>query len=681
MGKMSRTRCSTTRLGLAVAIAASAWSASAAPVTTNAPIVVTASRADRTAEELPAQVTVITAEDINKSGAQNVVSALESLGGLYFRHNSDNPGQADISMRGFGQNSHGRVLVLVDGQRLNTADMATLDWLRIPVSSVERIEVLRGGQTALYGNYAVAGVINIITRQPTKVPVTTVSVTAGSDNTLGGHVGHAGTVGATRYTADADWLQSDGWRDHSGYDNTDVRATLAHDWCERFTSTMSAFYTENNYDMPGYLTRGQLADDPKQSLPANGQWRTTSQTFGGGLGARGELDADQRVESDFTASHRTIASDMPSTYAPMFTDTSLDSYTLTPRYISEADLTGHRNRFLAGVDLGLEQYEMQGYSDKARTLQKKDGTLDRTDAAAYVQNEFWLTRELSLVLGARGDVCQYASTVATNLPFTPGATSAERTYQESAVDAALVYRPFDNLKLYARFATLYRDPFVDEMAILDQSYASTNGPISTSLQPETGRQFEIGGTLTLAKEWTLDVSAYRLDMRDEIAWRADEGSYTTGYNANQDETRRYGVDTALTWARQKVGLVSAAYNYVDARFSAGDYANNQIPLVPAHVLTLRGELDLPCNFTALATLHTVSSQYSGGDEGNGMAKLASYGTVDLGLRYQPTSLAGFDLTFGVDNVCDQIYANSGYYAYAYYPAPGRTWKTTATYRF
>jgi outer membrane cobalamin receptor len=144
---MSRTSCSTPRLGLSLAIAASAWSACAAPVTTNAPIIITASRVDRTAEELPTQVTIITAEDINKSGAQNVVSALESLGGLYFRHNSDNPGLADISMRGFGQNSHGRVLVLVDGQRLNTADMATLDWLRIPVSSVERIEVLRGGQT------------------------------------------------------------------------------------------------------------------------------------------------------------------------------------------------------------------------------------------------------------------------------------------------------------------------------------------------------------------------------------------------------------------------------------------------------------------------------------------------------------------------------------------------------
>jgi iron complex outermembrane receptor protein len=679
---MSPVRYSTTRLGLAVALAAGTAAAGAPPVTTNAPIVVTASRADRTAEELPAQVTVITAEAIIKTGARNVVSALETLGGLYFRHNSDNPGQADISMRGFGQNSHGRVLVLVDGQRLNTADMATLDWLRIPVSSVERIEVLRGGQTALYGNYAVAGVINIITRQPAKEPVTTVSVTAGSDNTLGGHLGHAGSVGATRYTADADWLQSDGWRDHSAYDNTDVRTTLAHDWTERLTTTLSAFYTENNYNMPGYLTRSQLADNPKQSLLANGQGAATTETFGGSLGARGTLDADQRLEGDFTASRRTTASDWP--YYFSYTDTTLDSYAFTPRYVADTDIAGHRNLLLAGVDLGLEQYDLQGYGDKARTALSQEGTLDRAHAAAYLQNEFWLTRDLSLVLGARGGVSRYDSSVTTNIPFTTGSTSAERSYQNAAVDAALVYRPVESLKLYGRFATLYRDPFVDEMTTINQGFASTNGPMNTGLKPETGRQLEVGGTWAMTREWTLDLSAYRLDMQNEIAWRSDDpGNWSvwTGYNDNQDETRRYGVDSSLTWARPDVGLVSATYNYVDARFSAGATEDNQVPLVPAHVLTLRGELALPCDFTALAALHAVSGQYTGGDERNSMARLARYGTLDLGLRYQPKALPGFDLTFGVDNVCDQIYAGSAYGAYAYYPAAGRTWKTTATYRF
>ena len=292
-------------------LAFGALTAVAAPITTNAPIVVTASRANRTAEEMPANVKVITADAIRDSGAQNVVAALETLGGLFFRHNSDNPGQAEVSMRGFGQNSSGRVLVLVDGQRLNTADMANLDWLRIPVTAVDRIEVLRGGQTALYGDYAVAGVINIITHQPSDKPSTTVSATVGSDHPFAGHIGHAGNVGDTRYTADVDWRKSDGWRDHSGYEDTDVRATLARDWTERLTTTLSAFYSDNTYDMPGFLYRSEMAVDPRQSLVANAQGDATSRTFGGTLGASGTLDADSRLEGDLTASRRSNTSDWP----------------------------------------------------------------------------------------------------------------------------------------------------------------------------------------------------------------------------------------------------------------------------------------------------------------------------------------------------------------------------------
>ena len=80
------------RLAFLLAASTGALTAVSAPITTNAPIVVTASRANRTAVEMPANVTVITADALRDSGALNVVSALETLGGVYFRHNSDNPG-------------------------------------------------------------------------------------------------------------------------------------------------------------------------------------------------------------------------------------------------------------------------------------------------------------------------------------------------------------------------------------------------------------------------------------------------------------------------------------------------------------------------------------------------------------------------------------------------------------
>jgi iron complex outermembrane receptor protein len=153
------------------------------------------------------------------------------------------------------------------------------------------------------------------------------------------------------------------------------------------------------------------------------------------------------------------------------------------------------------------------------------------------------------------------------------------------------------------------------------------------------------------------------------------------------DIRRYGADSSLTWARKNVGMVSATYNYVDARFSAGENEGNQVPLVPAHMLTLRGELALPCNLDALATVHAVNSQFLGDDNGNEDVKLPSYGTLDLGLRYHPHQAKNLTVVFGVNNVFDAIYANSGYSRKqwsspnAYYPAAGRTWSISATYRF
>ena len=655
----------------------------AAPVTdltTNAPIVVTASRANRTAEEMPVNVTVITAAAIRDSGAQTVVDALEKLGGLYFRHSSDNPGQSIISMRGFGENSHGRVLVLVDGQPLNTADMASPDWLRIPVGSVDRIEVLPGGQTALYGNYAVAGVINIITHQPGGTPSTSVSVTVGSDKTFAGHIGHVGSIDDTvHYTADLDWRKSDGWRDNSDYENTDVRASVSKDWTDRFSTDLAAFYTDNRSGMPGALTIEQMREDPRQAKSASSTLNEVeNRTTGGSFDFDGQVGLAGRLDGAFAITHRTVESDYFS--LPSFLDSTLDTYTFTPRYTLDDDLVGHRNKLLTGVDLGFNAYDLKGFSDFNRSLKTTDATISRANAGIYLQDEFWLTDHVALTLGARGELYRYTANMTDFSSPPPVAVDRKRVYRQSALDAALLYRPTECLKLFTRVSTLYRDPFVDE---LTSPYGY--GPVMyTDLKPEVGHQYELGSSLALDKEWSAALSLYRLDMQDEITTDP-----ITWAQSNLNETRRYGADASLTWQRPNVGLVSISYDYVDAFFAEGDNKWKEISEVPAHVVTTHGELDLPFDLATLATVHSVSAQYLGGDDAHVSPRLPAYATLDLGLRYRPHSLAGFELFAGVDNVFDNIYANYGgsYRAWdgtiynSYYPAAGRTWKITASYRF
>ena len=128
-------------------------------------VIVTASRVEEETTAVAAYVTVLTEEELSAAGQSTLVDSLQSLAGVHFRSTSGNAAQAEVSMRGFGENSHGRVLVLLDGRRLNRPDMASINWLEIPIENIERVEVVRGGSSVLYGDNAVAGVVNIITKQ------------------------------------------------------------------------------------------------------------------------------------------------------------------------------------------------------------------------------------------------------------------------------------------------------------------------------------------------------------------------------------------------------------------------------------------------------------------------------------------------------------------------------------
>jgi len=179
-------------------------------------IVVTATRNTEEVRQVPANVSVITAKDIEESGATSIVELLEKLESIQFRTYTGNPAQAVIDLRGFGgDNPHGKTLVLLDGKRLNNPEMISVNWLQTSLNNIERIEVIRGAGSVLYGDSAIAGVINIITKKGQGKPEVHASFIAGSYGLHDEQVGIRGSEGKLSYSLNGENQGMQGYQERS----------------------------------------------------------------------------------------------------------------------------------------------------------------------------------------------------------------------------------------------------------------------------------------------------------------------------------------------------------------------------------------------------------------------------------------------------------------------------------
>ncbi len=206
---------------------------------TMAPMVVTATRTNQSLDQTLASVTVITREQIERSQSNSVVELLQHHSvGLDLSRNGGPGSNTSVLMRGSNSN---HVLVLIDGVRANSAIDGAFKWSNLPLEQVERIEVVRGPRSTLYGSDAIGGVIQIFTRESTNLHA---SAGGGSYNTKRGNLGGSGSLGEGRFQINAGYLESDGFSatqpgtfgyepDDDGYTNRNLSAGFNHPLGER----------------------------------------------------------------------------------------------------------------------------------------------------------------------------------------------------------------------------------------------------------------------------------------------------------------------------------------------------------------------------------------------------------------------------------------------------------------
>ncbi|MBW1687097.1 MAG: TonB-dependent receptor [Deltaproteobacteria bacterium] len=217
------------------AVVASDEADEAAPTHEVGPVTVTATRGERDILEVPGNVTVIDREDIERSGVRTVPELLQRQSGLYLTSATTNPAGVQVEARGF--NNAGALgsslLVQVNGRRINEADTANTDWALIELDEIESIEIVRGPASALYGDNAVGGVINIRTRPVEGPPRATVRGRVGRYDTGQGSLKAAGSFGVVTGSLFVDGLMTDSYRHGADFERVDVKGSLQTELWDR----------------------------------------------------------------------------------------------------------------------------------------------------------------------------------------------------------------------------------------------------------------------------------------------------------------------------------------------------------------------------------------------------------------------------------------------------------------
>lgn len=622
-------------------------------------VVVEASRLGQTKMEIPSHVEVITKSEIDASGAASTVDLLEKRANLFVRHVNPNPALAQVAMRGYGANGFGRVKMIVDGEELNNPEMAAQELVRVPVRSIERVEILHGPQSVLHGGNASAGVINVVSDTDSYEKKSVIDVHGGSWGAVGAHVGTRGGFEetGTTYFADLDYDRADGWRPNSQYDIWSLKGGVKQHFDNGSWFGAKAFYADSLYGLPGgvYYGRSPYGID-------YGSWKARARTasdedtqarniaFGLALDGRLALGDDRRLDASFSFRRRTSTG---------YADYEVYTYDWKLAYVDETAIVGFDNRFTLGTDLKLDRVTAE--------LSSKNG-YERFTGAVFAHDELWLLDSLSVFGGARGE--WYGS----RDRFTSARTRSTDSRTKGAVagEAGVNWRPADGLKVFAKWSHFYHAPLADELF-------SLYGVPNMDLAPEQGDDFQVGVDWTFLDEFDFNVTYFHTELDDEIM-------YLNYANANApDRTCRDGFETSLTWSRERVGSAGVLYSYTYARFTEGDYKGNRVPLVPGQQLRLFGEWFLVDWLAVNGGYRFVGEQRYGSDFTGSGGMIPSFGLFDVGTRVLPTWgwAKGLTVSVTVDNLFDQRYFDYGEYFGPWYVYPGaaRTFMVSVRYEF
>lgn len=613
-------------------------------------VVVTASGFEQRVEDAPASITVIDGEDLRRKSYRDLGDAVRDVEGVTVNGGAN---ESDISMRGMPGDY---TLILVDGKRQSARESrvngnAGYEQSFVPpAAAIERIEVVRGPMSSLYGSDAIGGVINVITRKVS--PEWGGSI--GYDYSARQHSAE-GDAGQTTFylsgplkedllglqvwgrnldrQADADLEQTNG---HSKADHRDLTTRLAFTPTIDHDILLEAGVTRlKNGDgvSANWATREQENNRDHWSLSHQGRW--------------GWATSDVALYQETTSREGKATPDQTDIYGrkPEIRNRVLDAKLVVPTTYNVSTV-------------GLQWQENQVTDWNQGLGDKVDYEFSVQQKALFAENEWSVTDTFALTGGLRMDNHEEYGN-----HFSP------RLYG--------VWRATDQWTLKGGVARGFKTPelraVVEGYAYLRRNRFVMLG--NPDLKPETSTNYEVSALWSNRNDLSAGVTLFYNDFQDKLSTVTTDrrwNGYIVMDRVNVDKAVIRGVELTGQWDIRSDLLIKGNYTYTDSEQKTGANAGAPLALTPKQKANLRGEWQVNDRAQAWAAL-----SYYGEETGNTITAESApgYTTADIGGSYDLTH--ALTVNASLNNITDKRLDDETYGTVNY----GRTLWMGATYNF
>ena len=501
-----------------------------------------------------------TSKQIEESGAATLYDYLAQQTSITVLPNFGNKASPSIDMRGYGsENGFQNIAITVDGQRLNNIDLSPQLIGAIPLGNIERIEISKGSGSVVYGDGAMAGSIQIYTKNKTGV---TVSSSLGSFGQKNSYVNAGISEQYIDLSASLAHDSHDGFSkkdvngDKDKFTNNTQNVKLKIKPTENLRFNVEATSARVNTYYIGTLTEAEFKDNPRQ----NSGNQYTQQDY----------DVDQwrvGVEYDITPKFKLKAThfreDKRSEFVNFFSESfyDYDSNDIALSY------SGDEFNIIGGVQT------FDGDRSAAAGFFSPANKTSKDNKAVFIQTEYqptWLSDDLTVSAGARNEKVKY------RYAPSPG-TRLSDSENLNAWDIGVNYRFSSELTAFANYNQAFQAPDIDR-------FFTFFGTFNAFIEPAIAKTLNIGLNHT-SNNNRLKITAFRADLKDEIYFNS-----LTFTNTNIDSSHKYGIELQDHFSftdKLSAGLI---YTYTRAIIDrekdfAGAVNGNNLPGVPKHAIT------------------------------------------------------------------------------------------------